>query len=424
MEKKLLSGLCLLLFASASLFAQQDKSKEALVHLSIWDPIGTNGRDAKEYTNTFSFNLLYGKSQSERAFTLSGLASVIEGDAYGLQIAGLTNVIGGDASNLQIAGLVNITGDDVSGLQIAGLVNIAGEDAHAVQISGLTNIAGGDAYGFQAAGFANVAGDDAYGFQVAGLANVAGDDAYGFQVAGLTNVAGDNAYGFQVAGLANVVGDDVYGVQIAGLTNVAGETVYGMQIAGITNRADNVEGMQIAGIYNKAKKVKGVQLGVVNIAESNDYPIGVVNLIKNGEKGLALTFDELQNLTATFRSGGRVLYGIVGLGYNFKSSKPLPVFEGGLGAHIFCTKKFKINAELSQTTGFRFKHVISKNSLRLLPACKITPNFEIFVGPTFNYLHINDSDQYTMFPKHTVWSSSSEKHRLYFGYIGGVHFIF
>ena len=132
MEKKLLSGLCLLLFASASLFAQQDKSKEALVHLSVWDPIGTNGRNAKEYTNTFSFNLLFGISQSERAFTLSGLGSVIEEDAYGFQLAGLTNIIGGDASNLQIAGLANITGEDVSGLQIAGLANIAGEDTHSV----------------------------------------------------------------------------------------------------------------------------------------------------------------------------------------------------------------------------------------------------------------------------------------------------
>ena len=235
MEKKSLLAvcICLLLFANTAIFAQQNDTKKAVVHLSFWDPIGTNGKEAKNFTNVFSFNVLYGLSKSEQAFTLSGLASVIKEDASGVQIAGLTNVIGDSASGVQIAGLANTVGDSASGVQIAGLVN--------------------------------------------------------------------------------AIGDDAYGLQIAGLVNATGANIYGLQIAGIGNKSANVEGMQIAGIFNKAKKVKGVQLGVVNIAESSDYPIGVVNLIKDGEKGIVLTFDELQNLTATFRSGGRILYGIVGL---------------------------------------------------------------------------------------------------------------
>ena len=275
MDKKIwpIVSVCLLLFAATSLFAQQDNSKKSQIHLSVWDPIGTHGKGAKEYTNTFSFNLLVGRSAAEEAFTLSGLGSLVEGDARGLQISGLVNVAGEDASGLQISGLANIAGGSLSGLQISGLANVAGENAS--------------------------------------------------------------------------------GLQISGLANVSGETAHGLQIAGIVNRASFVEGMQIAGIYNRAKKVKGVQLGVVNIAESGDYPIGLVNLIQDGEKGIALTFDELQNLTATFRSGGRILYGIVGLGYNFKSSKPLMTFESGLGAHLNCTKNFRINTELTQTTMIR-----------------------------------------------------------------------
>ena len=444
MEKKSLPAICicLLLFANTAIFAQQNDTKKAVVHLSIWDPIGTNGKDAKNYTNIFSFNALYGLSQSEQAFTLSGLASVITENARGVQIAGLVNVIGENASGIQIAGWANVVGENAHGIQISGFANVAGESAcgiqiasfanvageevRGIQVSGFANVAGETVQGIQIAGFANVAGEDALGLQVSGFANVAGETAQGMQISGFTNVAGEDALGIQISGFANVAGEDALGIQIAGFANVTGETLYGLQIAGIGNRAESVEGMQIAGIFNKAKKVKGVQLGVVNIAESSDYPIGLVNLIKNGEKGVALTFDELQNLTATFRSGGRVLYGIAGLGYNFKSSKPLLVLEGGLGAHIPCTKKFKINAESIQTTLIGSPGLVTRNSLRVLPAYKITPNFEVFAGPTWNDIYIKDANPHTacLFPKHTVWTSTSEKHRLYFGYIGGLHFIF
>jgi hypothetical protein len=89
-------ALFLLLFClifswgSGNIFAQ----KKSVVHLGVFYPLSTNGKEAKEYTNIFSFHLLYGVSHSERAFIFSGLANSIEADDNGIQFEGLFNVIG------------------------------------------------------------------------------------------------------------------------------------------------------------------------------------------------------------------------------------------------------------------------------------------------------------------------------------------
>jgi hypothetical protein len=80
--------------------------------------------------------------------------------------------------------------------------------------------------------------------------------------------------------------------------------------------------VQIASLINIAENVTGVQIaGLVNVAENNDYPVDFVNLIKNGEKSIAVTYNEIGSLAVSFRSGGRVTYGITGCGYNMKGHK-------------------------------------------------------------------------------------------------------
>ena len=96
---------CMLLLSNTSLFAQKEGEKKAAVQFSVWGPIGTNGRAYKEYTNIFSFNLLYGRSYSEQAFVFSGLANST-GNMNGLQFSGL-------ASNAR----------NVAGIQFSGLAS-------------------------------------------------------------------------------------------------------------------------------------------------------------------------------------------------------------------------------------------------------------------------------------------------------------
>src|SRR3546814_10372838 len=114
-----------------------------------------------------------------------------------------------------------------------------------------------------------------------------------------------------------------------------------MQLAGRMNRARGETGTQIAGLFNEAGHVKGVQLGaLVNMADSSDYPIGLVNLVKNGSKSLTAGVDESGLTQLTFRSGGRVLYGLIGVGYYLNGNPMTYDLDAGLGVHLMSVGPF------------------------------------------------------------------------------------
>jgi hypothetical protein len=143
--------------------------------------------------------------------------------------------------------------------------------------------------------------------------------------------------------LLNTVANSYSGLQFAGMANIAGG-MKGLQFAGLTNIAGDVNGFQFAGLVNVAKNVSGVQFAaLINIAENSDCPVGLINLIKNGEKSVAVTYNGIGSTVATFRSGGKYTYGIVGLGYNFNAKWKATVSTGGFGAHINCTPWLRIN---------------------------------------------------------------------------------
>ena len=87
-------------------------------------PLGTNGTNARLYTNGASVNLLVGVSKNEEHFALAGISNIISGYAKGVQIASIHNYIGEDGKGLLLAGLANRTAD-YQGVQIGGLLNIA-----------------------------------------------------------------------------------------------------------------------------------------------------------------------------------------------------------------------------------------------------------------------------------------------------------
>lgn len=243
----------------------------------------------------------------------------------------------------------------------------------------------------------------------------------GVAIAGLTNIIINDAKGFQFAGLGNVVKNDLSGVQFAGLINIA----------------KNVNGFQFAGLINKAKNVNGVQFaGIINIAENSDYPIGLINIIKNGEKGIAITYNEVGSLMATFRSGGRVTYGIIGVGYNHKTSGRSYATEAGFGIHIHCLRWFKINNELKVACfGFsdkpfivnddKLSNTVITTNYSILPAFKISSHIELFGGPSLNYMNSRDTNTELNFG-HSIWkqSGSTRLQQIYVGYQVGVQYLF
>lgn len=267
--------------------------------------------------------------------------------------------------------------------------------------------------------------DSAKGVLVSGVTNVVLNSAQGVQVAGFTNVIRHDARGVQVAGFLNV-SETSGAAQIAGFSNITHKSASGIQVSGFLNKAGNVNS-QIAGFMNIAKNVKGIQLaGLINVADSSDYPIGLLNFIKNGEKSISLTIDETSTLLASFRSGGRVLYGILGIGYNLKSdNKSLYGLEAGLGAHIPVSGKFRINTEIANLTLSDFKRGdYFKNSLRIQPAFKLTPKLEIFAGPSLNYVNYSKGKGDGLMD-HYLWKKvkGEDFQGLYLGFNAGVQFI-
>lgn len=277
------------------------------------------------------------------------------------------------------------------------------------------------------AGLSNIVRNDTKGFQFAGLSNHIGKQANGGLFSGFLNTyQGGNV--FAVGGFANVATGNVKGGQFAGFANIA-KSVKGPQFSGFINKAQDVNGTQIAGFINIARKVKGVQFaGFINVADSSDYPIGIINLVKKGEKSISLTTDETLTTLLSFRSGGKVLYGIIGIGYNFKNSDEVYAFEAGLGAHLFQSKSFRLNAEISGTGLESFKAgEYMKTSLKLMPALKLSRNLEIFGGPSFNYLNTNTTEGRILNKKYiSTWENKRGDNfqALYMGYGGGIQYIF
>ena len=377
--KKLISLGLLLFFAIGTALAQSHETRESRVHISFFPPLSTNGRYAAEYTNNLSLSLLVGISRNERGAAFAGLANIVKNEADGVLFAGLYNGVGKKGKGALFAGLANVSG------------------------------------GYR-------------GAQFAGLANVAGNYK-GAQMGGLFNLAGNFDNGFQAGGLFNLSGNLNRGLQLAGLINASGNIARGTQIAGVGNVAGNMDrGLQLASLFNVGGKVNGVQIAaLVNIAESSKASIGLINILGDGEMGIGLAYNEIGNVTATFRSGGRVFYGIVGGGYNFQFDDGATVLEGGLGARIHVTPRFRINNELKSAYIGNFESDETYHySFSILPAFRLAPKIEIFAGPSLNFLHSDNPALLGDFPSGTLWDEygDSSIKQLHVGFAAGMYFQF
>lgn len=264
------------------------------------------------------------------------------------------------------------------------------------------------------------------GVAVAGLSNIVRDHSKGILIAGFSNHVHNRAEGTTVSGFLNTYGSGK-GVSVAGFANISGD-MKGVQLAGFMNKAGNTS-TQISGFMNIAKKVKGIQISAfMNVADSSDYPIGFLNLIKNGEKSISASIDDNQTLLLSFRSGGKFLYGILGIGYNVKNDKEVYAFEAGLGAHVLHYNTFRLNLELASTGLTRFKSEETfKSSIRVLPAWRVSSRIELFGGPSLNLINADSEEGRDMVHSYMRrWNSSNSSRftGIYLGYIAGVQVLF
>ena len=376
----------------------QEKSP---AHLGFFYPISTHGTEAANYSNNFSLHILTGLSGGENGAAIYGLAGMVKGDVKGAQISSLWNHASGN----------------VTGLQAAGILNQSANATQAAQVAGIANLNQGNS-AFQAAGIFNLA-KDIDGAQLAGIANI-GNKLHGIQAAGISSTA-QSVNGLQIAGIATI-SPIIDGGQIAGIATVA-KSVKGFQIAGISNVAEHVDGMQISALVNRAKKVNGMQIGLINIADSSEVTIGMVNIVKNGDRRLGVSLDENLNSFLTFRSGGKIIYGIFGLGANFYYDQRLYGIESGLGLNLTESKNFRLDVEgvskyLTDFDGNEY----SKFSFLLLPTLKISENFHLFAGPNISYMYSNDlgiEDNFGL----TIWDETKRENyqAVLLGFTAGVN---
>jgi len=285
------------------------------------------------------------------------------------------------------------------------------------------------------------------GLGINGLVTMIEKKASGVQISGLGlgvhKMSGISIAFFNSATIHN-------GLQISPFLNYS-DSLSGIQF-GCFNRTENLSGMQ-AGFYNntdsltdiqfgyinQSNTVSGLQIGIINLAEQNDYPIGLISIIKNGEKGVSLTFDEMRNFTVGFRSGGRVLFGIIGFGYSFIESTPRFVLECGLGARVNYSHRFRINTELAYSDISKIYGnetpqpeppetkalTINRTSIRILPTFKIF-NFNIFAGVSVNYMQSSHIENQNLFPHRYLWRNWTRDslQQLSFGFMAGVQYCF
>lgn len=357
--------------------AQTDSTMVRPFHLGIVYPISTNGIDAPKIANKVAVHAFMGLSKGVEGADLAGFMTTTNGNVKGMQAAGFANITSGNVNGIQVSGFFN-TSASCNGLQGAGFMNVS------------QNVES-----LQAAGFMNVA---------------------------------NNINGLQGAGFMNVA-HDYNGLQAAGFMNTA-RNGKGLQAAGFMNISQEVKGSQIAGFINIAQKVKGVQIGFINIADSSDNPIGIINIIRNGRHDIALSVDELATIKMSYRSGGRKVYGIIGFGANGWEESVRYNLHYGIGLRNKLTNNFSLNIEaltdnyhhtnFDRDSKMKFNNTLVE-SLKLLAVFEPTKHVSFYVGPSVVLMLTNNSKAYNI-PQYWFWQKTYTNNNYEFlkAYIGGV----
>jgi hypothetical protein len=230
------------------------------------------------------------------------------------------------------------------------------------------------------------------GLSINGALGVTTGKLRGAQISGAINVVAGDADGAQIAGAVNVSGD-ADGAQIAGAINVAAN-VDGTQIAGAINVAHgDVNGAQISGAVNVASgRVHGLQLGVVNIADESDAPIGLVNVIKRGRHHVDVWGSESGLFMAGGQLGGKYTHAILAVGLRPGPDGARFAFGGGIGFHVDASERLGIDVDFLHydLSALQSTRSVQMSQARVLFDVELFSRMRVFAGPTFNVLESND----------------------------------
>lgn len=134
---------------SLNLVAQENNSpKTRKVQVTFAFPIGSNGTSSLEYSNNFSFNILYGLNGGVNGVEIGSILNYNKGEVRGFQLSGVSNINTGYSGGLLLSGVSNISMDSTSGLFVSGVLNYSKQKAKGFQLA-TTNINADEFTGFQ-----------------------------------------------------------------------------------------------------------------------------------------------------------------------------------------------------------------------------------------------------------------------------------
>ena len=134
--KKLKLVSLLILLVSVNLFAQEsDGLKTRKAQVTFAYPLGSNGMNSIEYSNNFSFNLLYGLNGGVSGVEIGSVINYNKGNVKGFQLAGVSNINTGTSKGLLLSGVSNTSMNSSSGIFISGVLNHSRQNSTGFQLS-------------------------------------------------------------------------------------------------------------------------------------------------------------------------------------------------------------------------------------------------------------------------------------------------
>ena len=148
MKKSIFLSLLILVLSINTNAQENDKIKNSKAQITFAYPIASNGFHSLEYSNNFSFNILYGLNGGVNGTEIGSLLNYNKGKVKGFQLSGISNINTGNSTGFLLSGIANVCLDSTSGLLLSGLLNYSKQNGSGFQLS-TVNIAAKEFKGFQ-----------------------------------------------------------------------------------------------------------------------------------------------------------------------------------------------------------------------------------------------------------------------------------
>jgi hypothetical protein len=232
----------------------------------------------------------------------------------------------------------------------------------------------------------------------------------GFELGSLLNLETESMCGAQISGVTNIVSGPAAGLQLSlinysrrfdglqlGLIDVADGHVGGSQIGLVNVGTRDVQGAQV-GLVHTAGRVHGAMVGLVNVAEDADAPIGLVNVMWRGRTQLDVWGTESGLALVGLEHGGRRVHNIYGVGVTTRHDHAVLVTALGIGVRTFDGERMFVDVDALGYTLFARNSakdrmdMASIIQLRVPIGWRATREIALFVAPALNLSIIDETD--------------------------------